>query len=70
MDTKTKNILDQLYADKISADEAADALNISTEDVFKLADGYEYIPTLEEIREANEIVREGYKHIRDSRRNE
>jgi len=35
-----------------------------------LADGYEYIPTLEEIREANEIVREGYKHIRDSRRNE
>jgi len=25
MDTKTKNILDQLYADKIIADEAADA---------------------------------------------
>ena len=70
MDTKTKNILDQLFADKISIGEAVEALNMSIEDVFKLADDYEYIPSLEEIREANEIVREGYEHIRKSSKNE
>jgi hypothetical protein len=30
----------------------------------ELADGYEYIPTLDEVREANEIVRATYNYIK------
>ena len=64
MDKKTEEILDQLYADKIYVEDAAKALNMSIEDVFKLADEYDYIPTSEEVIEACEIEREAINHIK------
>ena len=64
MNKETKKILDNFYADKINVEEAAKALNISIEAFLELADGYEYIPILEEVREANEIVRVAYNHIK------
>lgn len=63
MNKETKKILDNFYADKINVKEAANTLNMSIEAFLELADGYEYIPTLEEVREANEIVRVAYNHI-------
>jgi len=64
MNKETKKILDNFYADKISIEEATKALNMSIKAFLELADGYEYIPTLEEVREANEIVRVAYNHIK------
>ena len=64
MNKKTKKILDQLYADKIGVEEAAEALNIPIEDVFGLADNYDYMPTSEEVIEACKIERETINHIK------
>jgi hypothetical protein len=64
MDKKTEKILDQLCADEIDVKEAAKALNMSIEDVFKLADEYDYIPTSEELIEACKIERETINHIK------
>ena len=64
MDKETRGILDRFCADKIDVEEAARALNTSIVDFLELADGYEYIPTLDEVREANEIVRATYNHIK------
>lgn len=61
---KTEETLDKLHQDKITVKEAAKALNISKDEVLELADEYQYIPTLEEVREANKIQKEGYEHIK------
>jgi len=64
MDKKTEKILDQLYADEIDVEEAAKALCISIEDVFELADNYNYIPISKEVIEACKIERETITHIK------
>lgn len=64
MERKTKEVLDSVYRDKISAEEAAKILNITIDSLFELADKYKYISTLEDVRKANEIAREGYIHIK------
>jgi len=54
---KTEEILDKLYQDKITIEEASKALNISKDEVLELSDEYQYIPTLEEVHKANKIQR-------------
>lgn len=64
MDKETKKILDRLCADKMDVQEAANALDMSVEEVFELADNYDYIPTSEEVIKACKIEQETINHIK------
>ena len=63
-DKETKKILDRLCADKMDMQEAAKALDMSVEEVFELADNYDYIPTSEEVIKACKIEQETISHIK------
>ena len=60
---KKTEVLKEFCADKMNVEEAAHALNLSEEDFFRVADEYDYTPTVEDVREANEIVQTAYNRI-------
>jgi len=63
MEAAKKEIMDQLFQGKITIQEAAETLNISEDDINNMIDVYEYMPTLDEIIEANSIIQDNLNHI-------
>jgi len=64
MNKKTNEVLEKFCADKMNVEEAARDLNMSVEDFLEKADKYEYTPTVDDVREADEIVQTAYNHIK------
>jgi len=63
MEAVKKEIMDQLFQGKITIQEAAETLNISEGDIHNMIDVYEYMPTSDEIIEANSIIQDNLNHI-------
>ena len=56
-------IMNQLFQGNITIHEAVEILGVSEDNIHKMIDDYEYVPTSDEIIKANSFIQDNFEHI-------
>lgn len=63
MDAAKNEIMNQLFQGNITIHEAVETLGVSEDNIHKMIDDYEYVPTSDEIIKANSFIQDNLEHI-------
>lgn len=63
MGAAKNEIMNQLFQGNITIHEAVETLGVSEDNIHKMIDDYEYVPTSDEIIKANSFIQDNFEHI-------